>query len=262
MNKIKSMFLMFMALTLFIIPISLPDSGPINIIRGHNTEFSAEHNYKIERMRQINKKRIMEPVVMLLHLDIDGDITSTATGFSIKYDKKTNISYILTNEHFCDANDEFDNKGTFSYIRSDRPTGNKPTNLELLRNNLKLERMDASVDLCLLSTHGYIKPVILEKKGYLPSVMDKVYMVGAPRNIFPIVLEVYFSGFINRNLMEEEMREGENFFLISELIVGGQSGSPLFNTRGRVIGVVFMGFRDTYGGGVIPLADIYLFLEQ
>jgi S1-C subfamily serine protease len=260
MMKFKSMFLMFMALTMFTTTTSLPEGGVVNVDSSHEAVMEGFSVLDANSTRQAKSKhKLMEPVVKLIFIGPQGPIT-TATGFSVEYDKSTDTSYILTNDHFCDAEQEF--KGFFTFEKSSKMLTEDVNPYEMVTQRLEIVKTDPSVDLCLLSTPNKIKPVTLENRDYVPKAMDVVTTVGAPRGIFPIAVDSYFTGLIDRKILEPEMHEGEPFLLISQITMGGQSGSPVYNSKGKVVGVIFIQFVNTYGGGAIPLSDVHDFLEN
>lgn len=189
---------------------------------------------------------------------------SSATGFSIAYDKDANVSFIVTNNHFCVSMFEMmPLTGRFYYEAfDDQLSANNSYN----EKDMFVVGIDETKDLCLLVAVGYVRPVKIAPEKYKPSSMEPVRIIGAPSGIFPIIVDTYVSGTTSRDLLPEHMREGEDLILVSCVIVGGQSGSPIFNRRGQVIGVIFLGLNSgnvpTYGSPAIPLSDLREFLDD
>ena len=104
----------FLILALFI-TISWPSENIVSI-----------ESYEAERIETISKKHskreIFDPVVNIYYVVEPFGQYSSATGFSIKYDKKTNVTYFLTNDHFCEARSEVP-AGYFYFEDSDKVIG-------------------------------------------------------------------------------------------------------------------------------------------
>jgi S1-C subfamily serine protease len=224
------------------------------------------NEYQIEAL--VRQERMLYPVVKVSSIQQGTDtgssgiqaIISTATGFSIEYDAANNTSLIITNDHFCrdigvgsmlilenyekaiaDASSEYIDE----YIES------------------KILYTDPQLDLCLVKAAGYIPPAIIADYSYEPKLFEKVFIVGGPTGNFPIIIDTYISSIVQR----EEIgliflgENGNDFILISEQIFPGHSGSPVFNQRGEVIGVVFASL-ETYGGLTISHKDIFELLSD
>jgi S1-C subfamily serine protease len=178
-------------------------------------------------------------------------VASTATGFSIQYDPVDNISFIITNDHFCR-----DISSTSRLIVEDYDK----VSLNISDDYLKAEILhsDSGLDLCLLSAHGYIKPATIADIDYDPELFENIFIVGGPTGNFPIILDTYISGESERSSIPlgNLSKSGNNFILVSEQIFPGHSGSPVFNQSGEVIGVVFAAL-ETYGGLIISHKDIF-----
>jgi serine protease Do len=125
-------------------------------------------------------------------------------------------------------------------------------------DNIQIIKFEVSdnVDLCILekAKHG-LKYVSLVK-NYEKSVNfgDKVYIVGAPSGIFPTITEGYVSYLY--------MPELNNKLFISSPVWSGNSGGPVFNARGKVIGLVVMvNVAYHHSTLAITVPDIWKFLN-
>lgn len=189
-------------------------------------------------------------------------VESIATGFSVYYDREENISYILTNNHFCISSLVSDySNGRFFYENS-RTILSALVQFE--SGNLKIIATDKTKDLCLMAYEGYIKPAKIAEYKYQVNQMDPVIIVGAPKNVFPVIISTYVSTFVSRDVFPANMKEGFPLILTSEITLSGQSGGPVYNEKGQVIGMIVMNFSEgtnlMYGGIVIPHQDIIDFL--
>jgi len=147
----------------------------------------------------------------------DGKEGVLATAFPIN---KLNL---LTAGHFCEdvANG------------AEKKKYKETVSIRYFNRNDEISIID-NVDLCILerAKHG-LRAVDLVK-NYEKSLNfgDKVYVVGAPSGIFPIITEGYVS--------YPRASEFNDKLLISSPVWAGNSGGPVFNTRGQVVGLVIM----------------------
>jgi S1-C subfamily serine protease len=239
----------------------MPEDGIAKVTRA-NEIITLDGHAPINASSRVAKKNqsLIEPVVKLSYIGPNGPITS-ATGFSVQYDKIYNISYLITNDHFCSVMYKY--PGFFTYTKSDEILSNNIDPYKIMHQTANVIKTDSSVDLCLMSVSGKIIPTSLENRDYSYETMEKTTSVGGPKGLFPIAVDSYITGLIEREFIGGDIRTGgKPFLLISQITYGGQSGSPIYNPKGKVIGVIFMQYRDNYGGIVIPLSDIHDFLES
>jgi S1-C subfamily serine protease len=257
--KLLATFLLSLSVIFMISPLKDTSNLDNNIIRYDYTD--TQQAELVSNMP--NRRAIMEPVVKLTQISFPEpetiELVGTATGFSIKYNRRLNKSYVLTNHHFCENNTEYDIG--YIYTRSNNTTGGYSIDLN---NLLNFVYSDKTKDLCILEADGRIPPVRFGDYREELKSLDRVYILGAPNGIFPIVVETYLTGHIERKqLFSEEMGDkGHPYLLISEIIFGGHSGSPIFNRRGELIGIVFAKYRQGYGGFGVGLKDIIEFIGE
>lgn len=190
-----------------------------------------------------------------------GHIISEATGFGVAIDKKNRVSYVLTNAHFCSHFNSTSEQMFFE--RSDVILSNT---VQYVSGYLQVVAMSPEKDLCLLMTDRYITPVNIAK-NYAIKKMDPVISVGSPFGIFPIITPTYISDYASRDYLPPDQQVGgAPLLLLSGTVIPGQSGSPIFNQKGEVIGII-MGYINPNpplflpGGIAISYVDIRDFLE-
>jgi len=234
-------------------------------VKHHPTALISEVE-KTEDVSFIKKSEQMIEPTVILYLIQNGTSIGNGTAFSIAYDRKQDKSYFLTNDHICDGTGngiimvgEQSNDNIASFIYDNSP-------------DMFFELVDTSPadDLCLVSTKGYWRPVKINKRAGNLNQMDKLYIVGSPTSNFPIIIDTYFSGYMSRNQLSSFSGDG-SLLMISEEIHPGHSGSPVFNDKGELVGIVSAstvrgvvpgGLLFSYGGIAIPLSDILVFLDK
>jgi len=181
-------------------------------------------------------------------------VVSTATGFSIQYDPMSDISFIVTNDHFCRS---IESESSLVIENHEQSTFG-------LSEDYLLGRVlytDSGLDLCLIGAFGYIAPATIADYDYNPEIFEKVFIVGGPTGNFPIIIDTYVSSYVEREevMLGDLDPEGNEFMIVSEQIFSGHSGSPIFNQEGEVVGIVFASM-ETYGGISISHRDIFKLL--
>lgn len=179
-----------------------------------------------------------------------------------------NSSKILTNAHVCEV---VKNGGI---VRSDTTKG-----------VVKSYKVSELHDLCLITTNNNFKvnTVIAEEA---PEFYEDSAVVGHPALMPTIVTKGVFSQkelitvLVGARPCTEEERNNERtaiicfFFgampmvrtfeaqVVSSTIMPGSSGSPVFNTRGEISGLVFAGSGNFGYAYVVPLEYISNFIEH
>lgn len=168
--------------------------------------------------------------VVFVAVESKGEGAILASGFPI--DK----SSFLTAGHFCDAVAKGQEEGD---LRKDILIQYLNQNEEVaVMSGASIVRykFDESTDICLISRvkHG-IPPVRLSVRNV--HFGDKLYVVGAPKGFFPTITEGYVSQAESTG-MPIDILNGK--LMMSAPMTQGNSGGPVFNSRGEVVGIGVM----------------------
>lgn len=198
---------------------------------------------------------------------------SGGTGFSVK--APSGKVYTLTNEHVCSMT-------TLPYVHAQ-----VPNEVDRFVNLKKIESAQFT-DLCILEGLSGTNPFSLSDNL---SIGDEVAVIGHPL-LEPLTLIMgqvnnfqYIPVAIGFDMEDTQCsnRGGKNmhlggeeagFFMFSSVCVKtvfsarttlqtypGNSGSPVIDIWGKVVGVLFAGNGRTNWGYIIPISDIKRFLE-
>lgn len=214
-------------------------------------------------------------VVRIVKVDASGRPMGGGTGFQVK--APSGKKYLLTNAHVCEHTQDA-NGNVHIWFSND-------TFIER-----KVIEISGSTDLCL------VEPLpgdaALELAGYIEKG-DSVNVVGHPRlqpltvsqgeYIGPETVQI-LAGIVGFDIEEKDCHKPKNQLLDVEtffgplkvclvtieaekttaIILGGNSGSPVVNTWGNVVGVMFAspGPEGSNWGDMISLRDIRQFLRS
>jgi len=162
-----------------------------------------------------------------------------ATGFHLKYKGEV---FIVTNKHVCDSNVKNVNS---KYIQFEDYVG-------------EIIAIDDLHDLCLVTSN---RDDGLELANKPNEEMDEIILVGFPRGIGKTIR---FGHIIE---MQTEyipwIGAVANFYQVSTMAYGGNSGSPVCDIYGDVVGVLFAG-SPAYPSEpfIVPWIDLVMFLER
>lgn len=183
--------------------------------------------------------------------------TNYGTGFVLEYN---NQKYILTNKHICQDGEEIvfsENLGQmfFWVVPHYREEMDLYWNQEKVGTE-KVLKISEEEDLCLLNYSGSKTPFKLSDSKL--EVMDPVMVLGYPKFMKcgePLVMEFgHYQG---------DFRQGDEVIHMSSArVLPGNSGSPLLNESGEVVGIVFAYFATNQFSSFIPLDKIREFLKQ
>ena len=178
------------------------------------------------------KRAAYNSVAMIMFQSIDqktkqADFVS-GTAFAV------DENYLVTAAHVCRAGVEdiilknIENFSVFLIVMG------KDENTAKIKD-FKIVAVDEENDLCLIykGSHG-LKPVTLSSKEV--KIRDSVFIVGAPASNFPIEAE----GFVSSPHVDM-YDDWKDRMILSLDIFGGNSGGPVFNADGSVVGIISAG---------------------
>ena len=218
------------------------------------------------------RNKVGNSIVKIVLLDEDRHVRGGGTGFAIASPKGK--KYILTNAHVCDA---FKGASKLDVMLPDGKIVER-----------KIIDISGTTDLCLVEGIEELPTISLASSVY---VGEELALIGHPR-LQPLTLSMgeivgdgevsYMMGIIGVDMEEVSCQQPKNrivevnsFFgpvklcvvtiqaqLTTIVTLGGNSGSPVVNFWGHVVGVIFAGDSDANWGDMIKLADINSFLSR
>jgi S1-C subfamily serine protease len=217
-----------------------------------------------EAHRALVRAKVGPKVIMI----VNAEQTSGGTGFYVK--ARSGKTFIVTNSHVCNMGPQ----RLYAELPDSRFT------------KLKLREISRVTDLCILESNADIEG--LELSSDL-NVGQQVEILGHPR-LFPLTSTTgEYTGDLYKiqmpmslgkcpKDMEGPLSDGKfdtGFFgeldvcmlnvpvagISTAKSLGGNSGSPVVNWKGDVVGVVFGGFNDNNDALIIPLPDLKEFLK-
>lgn len=165
---------------------------------------------------------------------------SGGTGYEIEYQGR---EFIITNAHVCEL------KGEQGTLIAESPY--------MPKQSVKvLAELSNTSDLCIVEPlKGQLVPLHLADKEL--HLFETFYTTGYAY-LGPLVTVF---GMSRQEMIVEIEGEKRLAVLAQAHIVGGDSGSPVFNSRGEVVGTIFAGDRDQLGL-YIPLSTLKEFLNS
>jgi len=184
-------------------------------------------------------REVGNKVVEVVKVDpLFGQIQGGGTGWSVKLHGKY---YIITNKHVCEM------------YQGDKNATIKLNDGRLLHRQV-ISISDIS-DLCAIEGIEEIGALSLADNIYIGEIVS---VVGHPL-LLPI--NVSYGAILEENNFQIGF-ESELAFLSTCQILPGNSGSPVVNYRGQVVGVAFAADSDVHWGLIIPLDDLKMFLSR
>lgn len=183
-------------------------------------------------------KRIAQHVVSYNVLSMGNQ--RIATGFHLQYKGKV---YLMTNKHVCDHSTRLNRH---KFIQFQDYVG-------------EIIEVDDKHDLCIVTSNRNSGLILSE---YAAKPMDELILVGHPRGLAKTIrvgrymnIEDIYAPWIGRGKYPSIMA--------SIIAYGGNSGSPVCNMDGNVIGVLFAGSPSFHTETLlVPLEYVKKFLEK
>lgn len=191
------------------------------------------------------------------------NMAENSGGSGVIYKSTKTGSFILTNKHVCEVVKD----------------GGVVESLDHIKHTIMGMREDAAHDLCLIKVaFNYHMNIKIAKDS--PEVGDEAIVVGHPSLLPVLVTRGMFSEHMMVDIMEgardcTEAEKGEptcimygkmpvivhrDSVVISATIMAGSSGSPVFNSKGELSGLVFAGMQGLSYGLIVPLEYLRAFL--
>lgn len=162
--------------------------------------------------------------------------SARGAGTSFLVQAPSGKSYLLTNAHVCAIAAE-----VVSHLR-----------------NASITIIEASfdTDLCLIEAPAFMEaPLSIADKE--PQAHEKVFVIGFGASLGNTITEGRWVGRLRRPVFSVNSPA-----YITAQVLPGNSGSPVLNGRGQVVGVVFASSGTIMNRGLlVPLEDIKKFLE-
>ena len=205
-------------------------------------EEPANRTVLINVASKVYKKAINSTIELAVKF---GDFAAAGTGTVVSSD-----GYFITNAHVV-ARFEETQKRITDY--SEEVYGKNDSEY---RFTAELVCIDPKCDLALLKTEpdATIKPVEFSREDAFPG--EDVYAIGNSKGEGLCILEGIVSD-VHRTI------DGEDYIMISAPVTHGNSGGPVFNSQGELIGIVRCGHNDVSSMNfVIPTKRILDFLQE
>lgn len=165
-------------------------------------------------------------------------IVGGGTGFQVQVIGGN--KYIVTNSHVCDTS------LGIPFVMSD---------IDGQIHQILYQSFD--YDICLLSPSRKVGGLIL---GFDPIIGQDAYILGYPE-LMPLHLSKgEVMAFIEGDEKFKDYYQ-KNSYYISAQVLPGNSGSPVLNAFGQVIGILWGGRRDIFWSLVAPVSDIRKVIE-
>jgi len=162
------------------------------------------------------------------------------TGFNLKYKGRI---YTVTNRHVCVAADQIDSTN-----------GTARVNNEIL----KVIRISSVHDICILESHSKSGLVL---SPTAPQIMDEITLIGHPRGLPLIIRKGHIVEHLSVCIGYSYGKKCLPSIRISATAYPGNSGSPVTNNAGQVVGILFAGNSQySHEPFIVPLS--YLKLEM
>jgi len=185
-----------------------------------------------------------------------GDVVTNSSGLFVgRSSIDDTIAYVLTAGHSCDTKSlNLDTAGVETEILGQNMTA---TTYHGKTYPVTIVKIETQYDMCLLQVHGissHPRAVKVAKEGPKPG--ERVYNLAAPLGIFNPEMVITFEG-----LFSGYNKQG--YALYSLPTKPGSSGSPVFNSDGEIVGMIFAGFTRIENIAITsPHAALRIFIKN
>ena len=190
-------------------------------------------------------RQVVNVSVELMTYDVFGNQTPSVvsgSGFFISED-----GYILTNYHVVEKAAKNGLNVTVSTHDASVYVG-------------KIVGTEEDEDLAVIKIdQDGLEPVVFGDSDSM-NVGDSVYAVGNPYGMLEFTMTTGHISALNRQIAAEETETALRMFQIDAAVYSGNSGGPVYDTRGRVVGVVTAKYASSSGmegiGFALPINDV------
>ena len=191
-----------------------------------------------DRLTEVNSnigKHIVAPHVVKIFVEQEGQTIGVGTAFYVNFAGKTRI---ITNQHICDQREG-------------------KTRMVINNKYMRILYISKKQDLCLIESDREFGLEVAPKNL---EILDRVLLVGHPRGL-PLTIREGHLGSLEIGRFEWLGDHEVRFDMITTITYQGNSGSPVTNSRGEVVGVLFAGDRRFITEGyMVPRDTLIKFL--
>ncbi len=179
-------------------------------------------------------EKVRKATIMIYALDRDGELLSTGSGFILEdEDAKSGEHYIITNYHVIEEGIYF------GYTVAD---SEEVYEFDIVGTD---EKQDVAI---LKTSEAAPEALVLSEEDI--SIGDEVYAAGFPQGIDFTVTKGNISN------THHEYETDDIYFLVTTPASPGNSGGPVVNMRGEVVGILTAKYTDAENMNMVRPADV------
>jgi S1-C subfamily serine protease len=178
---------------------------------------------------------------------VERDFGSVASGVVIE--NRLDGAYVLTVAHVCDLSDVIAKISTMPNTTYD--IAFNAVTIDLRKKPVQIVKFNNKHDICLLWVDNLLMPAA-PISTQSPEAGDVVLNLAAPLGVHSRDMVPMFKGFFNGT-----DKKGTAFYSLPSF--PGSSGSPIFNTKGEIVGVIHSTIRHFHN---ISLSPNYYFMVE